>query len=171
MARKSLRFFLIILSVFVVNLLLAGSLDAGSRPRLSIGAIGISRRVVEFPLTRDSWAIRPWEKNVGHLAGTAWFDQPGNIVLAGHSEMPNGAPGTFYYLNQLGIGSDITLFDGSVNRHYSVVDIRTVSEYDMSVTVPTPDDRLTLITCDIGSYDAATQTYASRLIVIAQRVS
>jgi LPXTG-site transpeptidase (sortase) family protein len=171
MSRKSLRFFFIFLSVLLVNLLFAATLDAGSRPRLAINAIGISKRVVEFPLTPDSWAIRPWEKNVGHLAGTGWFGQPGNIVLAGHSKMPNGAPGTFYYLNQLGVGSDIALFDGSVNRHYSVVDVRSVSEYDISVTLPTADDRLTLITCDIGSYDAASQSYAKRLVVIAQRVS
>jgi LPXTG-site transpeptidase (sortase) family protein len=171
MSQKRLRLLMVVLGVLLVNLFLTAGLDAGNRPRLSINAISVSRRVIEFPLTADSWAIRPWEKNVGHLAGTGWFDAPGNIVLAGHSKLPNGARGTFFYLNQLGVGSDITLFDGSVNRHYSVVDIRTVSQYDLSVIVPTQDERLTLITCDIGSYDAATQSYSNRLVVIAQRVS
>jgi len=171
MSRKMLRYGLIVVVVLLINLLLATSLDAGSRPRISINSISISKRIVEFPLTSDSWAIRPWEKNVGHLAGTGWFDTPGNIVLAGHSTLPNGAPGTFYYLNQLGLGTDITVFDGSVERHYSVTEIRSVSEYDLSVTSPTTDDRLTLITCEIGSYDPNTQSYGSRLVVIAQRIS
>ena len=83
----------------------------------------------------------------------------------------NGAPGTFYNLSQLAVGSEITLFDGSVNRLYSVVNIQSVNEYDLSVTLPTADERLTLITCDIGSYNPDTGEYANRLVVIAQRVS
>lgn len=170
MSRKNLRVLFVVMGLLLLSLLTTGTLDAGNRPRLGISAIGLSRRVVEFPLTSDSWAIRPWEKNIGHLAGTGWFDNPGNIVLAGHSTLPNGKPGTFYHLDQVSVGSTITLFDGSANREYSVTDIRTVSEYDLSVTLPTSDDRLTLITCDISSYNPDTQEYANRLVVTAQRV-
>jgi LPXTG-site transpeptidase (sortase) family protein len=171
MTFRKLRLYFVVLGVLMLSLFMTSGLDAGARPRISIGAINVSKRIVELPLTSDSWDIKPWEKNVGHLAGTAWFDNPGNVVLAGHSTYPNGKPAPFFYLNQVGVGSDIAVFDGSVNRHYTVTDVRTVSEWDLSVTDPTPDDRLTLITCDVGSYNAETQSYDNRLVVIAQRAS
>lgn len=171
MSRKTLRLSIIVLALVLLQMIFASTLDAGNRPRLSIDGIGLSKRVVELPLDDGTWAIRPWEKNIGHLQGTGWFDAPGNIVMAGHSVYPNGAPGTFYHLDQLGVGSEITLFDGSVDRHYSVTSVQVVSEYDLSPVMPTGDDRLTLITCQIGSYDPTTQSYANRVVVIAQRVS
>src|SRR5258707_8517030 len=125
MSHKNQRFLFVILGVLLLSLLMTSGLDAGARPRLSIDGIGLSRRIVEFPLANDTWSIKPWEKNVGHLAGTGWFDNPGNIVIAGHSTLPNGKPGTFYHLDQLTVGSNIALFDGSVNRQYTVTDIHT----------------------------------------------
>ena len=171
MSRKSLRLVFIVLGVLLFQMLFVSGLDAGNRPRISIDSIGVSKRIVEFPLANDTWAIRPWEKNVGHLQATGWFDAPGNIVMAGHSTLPNGKAGIFYKLNQVSVGTDIKVYDGSAERHYTVTSINVVSEYDLSPVMPTSDDRLTLITCEIGSYDAHTQSYANRLVVVAQRVS
>ncbi len=171
MSFKRMRFMLIIIGLLLASLLTSATLDAGNKPQVRISSIGLSKRVVEFPLTPDSWAIQPWEKNVGHLQGTGWFDQPGNIVLAGHSTLPNGKPGTFYRLDKVAVGTDITLFDGSATRHYTVTSVQIVSEYDLSVVNPTSDDRLTLITCEIGSYNPVTKDYDNRLVVTAERVS
>lgn len=170
MFSKRFRSLWIISIVVLFSLFFTSTLDAGNRPRISITDIELSRKIVEFPLSGNSWSIRPWEKNIGHLEATSGIDGSGNIVLAGHSTLPNGKPGIFYHLDDLQIGASISIFDGSVERHYSVTELRVVSAFDLSVALPTPDDRLTLITCALDSYDENTQTYTQRLAVIAQRV-
>jgi sortase (surface protein transpeptidase) len=53
---------------------------------------------------------------------------------------------------------------------YVVVDVRVVAYNDLSVIYPTTHSRLTLITCDIPSFEAQSNFYAERLVVIADRV-
>lgn len=162
-----------ILSVFVLLVAsLAGfsSVDARPYARLQIDAIGVSSSIITFPLWRDTWAIDPWEDNIGHLEATSWLDAPGNIVLAGHSRLPNGSPGILANLNQVGVGAELKLTHGHEERRYIVNEVRIVSEYDIGVILPTSDERITLITCDVGSYDPATGSYSQRLVVIANRV-
>jgi LPXTG-site transpeptidase (sortase) family protein len=145
--------------------------SAADKPTITISNLNISLQIKVFPLSSDSWAINPWEKGIGHLEQTGWFENPGNIVLAGHSVMPNGKAGIFASLNMLTVGQEIVLFDGSADRRYQVADVRSVPLDDVSVVMPTEDERLTLITCDVNSYDAASQEYAQRLVVIAERTS
>lgn len=161
-----------ILSVFVLLVVsFAGFSSADARPyvRLQIDAIGVSSSIITFPLWRDTWAIDPWEDNVGHLEATSWLDAPGNIVLAGHSRLPNGNPGILANLNQVAVGAELRLSRGEEERRYVVNEVKIVSEYDIGVIMPTSDDRITLITCDVGSYDPATGLYSQRLVVVATR--
>lgn len=134
---------------------------------LSLPTVNIYAGTTTFPLEGVSWAIDPWEQAVGHFQGTAWGNQSGNIVLGGHSEMPNGAPGIFSGLYGLSIGDPIILTIDGEDRHYNVIEIRTVRYDDLSVVYPSDSPQLTLITCDIPSYDSATNTYDERLVVIA----
>jgi len=116
-----------------------------------------------------SWAIDPWEARVGHLQGTAWTDtQPGNIALGGHAEYPNGAPGIFYRLVNLEPGDTIMLIDAGQLWHYNVVTTISVPYDDLSVVYPTETAQLTLITCDIPTYNTSTGLYDERLVIIAQ---
>lgn len=166
-----IRRLLVLISSFAIIVLVATSMvSAKARPRISIDSINIDSSIVEFPISGDTWAIDPWEDNVGHLADTSWFDQPGNVVLAGHSTMPDGSAGVFADLDQLGVGDEFTLFDGSVERVYQVSELRIVSEYDISVIYPTEDARVTLITCETNSFNPDTQTYDNRLVVIANLI-
>lgn len=132
-------------------------------PALSIPSANIYSPIITFYLDGTSWAIDAWERRVGHLQGTAWLDKPGNIALGGHSQMPDGRPGIFNGLYGVKIGDPIFLGD----RRYIVSEIRTVHYRDLSVIYPTPTDRLTLITCDIPSFDSDTSLYQDRLVVIA----
>lgn len=168
---RQFRRIAVVAIVLLVSMFATSTLDAGNRPRITISDLDLSRKIVEFPLSGDSWSIRPWEKNIGHLEATSGVGSSGNIVLAGHSTLPNGKPGIFYHLDDLPVGADISIFDGSVEHHYTVTEIRIVPATDLSVILPTGDERLTLITCELGSYDEASQTYSQRLAVIAQRVS
>lgn len=137
---------------------------------LLVPSAGINVGVTTFYLDGVSWAIDPWEPIVGHLEGTSWVNGTGNMVLGGHSEMPDGSAGIFNNLYNVGIGDEIFVQDGDMMRRYIVVNIRSVDYRDVSVVYPTSHNRLTLITCDIPSYVAEQNIYHERLVIIADEV-
>ena len=137
---------------------------------LTVPTANISSPVTTFYLDGVSWAIDPWEDIVGHLQGTAWINQTGNVVIGGHSELPDGSAGVFYRLYNVGIGDEIFLQDGALTRRYVVVNILSVDYRDVSVVYPTSHNRLTLITCDIPSYVAEQNFYYERLVIVADEV-
>ncbi|MFN8376134.1 MAG: hypothetical protein U0694_25080 [Anaerolineae bacterium] len=56
----------------------------------------------------------------------------------------------------------------TARRRYIVTEKRSVDySFDLSVVYPAPPERLTLITCDIPSYDAGNNFYWERLVVVA----
>ena len=137
---------------------------------ISIPIANITSPVTQFPLDGVSWAIDPWENNVGYLQGTAWFNQNGNTVLGGHSEYPNGQAGIFFALYNVGVGDVIIVGDNGNEYQYRVVDIRVVNYTDLTVVYPTDFSRLTLITCDVPSFSAIDNVYYERLVVIADLI-
>lgn len=137
---------------------------------IRIPTVGIESPVTTFYLDGVSWAIDPWDATVGHFQGTAWLDRIGNLVLGGHSEYPNGSPGIFNALYDVGIGDEIFVWDAERERRYVVVNIMNVDYRDLSVVYPTERNRLTLITCDIPSYVAESNIYYERLVVVAEEI-
>jgi LPXTG-site transpeptidase (sortase) family protein len=135
---------------------------------ISLPTVNIHSATTFFPLDGVSWAINPWERAVGHFQGTAWIDTPGNIVLGGHSLMPDGTPGIFNGLYGLNIGDPVILTVDGQERRYHVTSSRTVNYDDLSVVYPTPTDRVTLITCDIPSFDPNANYYWERLVIVAE---
>lgn len=148
---------------------LTPSTSTGGRS-IRIPSIGVQSAIKVFPLDGVSWAIDPWDPLVGHLQGTAWLDRVGNIALGGHSEYPDGRPGIFYRLQNVGIGDEIFIREGDTEFRYVVVNTFSVDYRDVSVVFPTSQNRLTLITCDIPSYVAEQNWYYERLVVQADRV-
>ncbi len=138
---------------------------------ISIPVLGIQSSIVEFPLNGVSWDISTWETRVGHLEGTAWFHEMGNIVLGGHSEMPDLSAGIFAELDQLKIGDTILINLGIENRRYIVTSVTSTSASDLTPLYPTSGERLTLITCDTLTYNRTARTYAKRVVVTTERVS
>jgi|GEM_PF-1258431 len=139
---------------------------------LYVPGANIVSPITHFPLDGigRTWVIDPWEHLVGHFEGTAWMNATGNIVLGGHSEYPNGTPGIFANLYNVGIGDEIFLRDGATEQRYVVVNVRSVDYRDISVVYPTGHNRLTLITCDIPSYVATQGIYYERLVIIADEI-
>ena len=131
---------------------------------------GVSAPIIHIPLNETgSWTVTSLGRNVGHLQGTAWVSEQGNIALAGHVEMANGSPGIFAHLRNLSAGSEIFLtVPDETERIYSVQTVRTVAPDELSVLYPTNDERLTLITCD--SFDYLSFTYLERIVAVAERV-
>lgn len=171
-------FLITILYLLVFPILARDEDDAGGisayknyAPTLIIPALDISIPITTFYMDGTSWEIDAWEELVGHLEGTAEIAFSGNVVLAGHSEYPNGNEGIFFALDTLEIGETIVVREGNRIRRYEVIEVKSVDYRDLSVVYPTTESRLTLITCSIPSYVAAQGLYNERLVVIADKVS
>ncbi len=134
---------------------------------LSLPTVNIFSRLTSFSIEGNTWAIDPWEPAVGHFQGTAWVQHNGNIVLGGHSEYPDGSRGIFNGLYGVNVGDPIYLTVDGEQRRYTVVEMKSVDYRDISVVRPTSDNRLTLITCDIPSFDPGENIYWERLVVVA----
>jgi len=139
---------------------------------LSIPRLQIETTLFEMELRPRQgtveWYISPWERRAGHLEGTALPGQHGNIVIGAHAEMVNGEPGLFARLQELKTGYVIRLKQANQIYRYRVSDIKIVAFDDLSV-VTSPQNRLTLITCN-GDYDPEQRGYATRLVVIADPI-
>jgi sortase A len=78
---------------------------------------------------------------VGHIDGTAWPGQGGNVAIAGHRD------GFFRGLKDLDIGDRLFLRMIEGRQDFKVQDLRIVDPKDVYVLDPTPNPTLTLVTC------------------------
>ena len=129
---------------------------------------GINSHVVESYLNGESWDVADLGAQVGHLQGTAWTHQPGNIVLAGHVEMADGRAGIFAGIDQMSIGDPLYLQQDGEERVYQVTQLFHTEPDDLTVLYPSQTEQLTLVTC--SNYDFFADEYRDRFIVIAERV-
>ncbi|MCA1840422.1 MAG: class E sortase [Actinobacteria bacterium] len=106
---------------------------------LRIPKIGLDRVVVE------GVGVEDLKKGPGHYPGTAMPGHKGNAVISGH-RTTYGAP--FYRLDELVPGDDIEVTDLSGTYHYKVSEQTVVPPTATKVLDETPDDRLTLTTCN-----------------------
>ncbi len=158
-----------LIAVLLLLAALAAPAAAADSAHISIPTLNVDSAVAQFPLNGASWSIDPWFTGVGHLQGTGWFDEGGNIAIGGHSWMPDHTPGIFAALHALQPGDIITVsYEGS-ERQYTVSSVDSVDVTDVSVLYPTSGERLTLITCDGTSYDRDSDLYLRRVIVVAER--
>lgn len=81
------------------------------------------------------------DRAVGHIAGTAWLSDSGNIGIAGHRD------GFFRALKDIHVGDTIELHSQQGNTRYLVDEIEIVPPEDVSVLEPRPKSSLTLVTC------------------------
>ncbi len=124
--------------------------------RISIPSIDLSAVIVEGT-DLYSLLIGP-----GHLTGTAHPGESGNAVVSAHRD-------TFFRrIKQLSPGDHILIERDGRTFTYAVEGFRIVKPNDISVTAPTNDSRLTLITCDPAYYPGPAP---QRLVVISKLVS
>jgi len=105
---------------------------------------------------------------VGWHKTSAYPGNPGNVVLSGHHNIKGEV---FRRLVELAPGDEIIVYVGETPYHYVVEEKHLLREKGMPVEVrrrnarwimPTPDERLTLVTC--WPYTSNTH----RLIVVAR---
>ncbi len=155
----------------VTNTPMQMSLTAVLETVLIVPTAGVNSPVVEVYVGGTSWDVSDLGNHVGHLQGTATWDNPvGNIGLAGHVERADGSNGVFASLSAVQLDDPIIVKRGGQQWTYAISSIERVKPDDLTVLYPTNDhSRLTLITCD--DYDIVNNAYRDRLVVVAERVS
>lgn len=150
----------------------------GAPTRIVIPAIGLDAPVeaVGWHLEeRDGQTVSVWDVpayfTAGWIKSSAPFGSAGNTVLEGHHNIDGEV---FRELVNLEPGDSIALYAGEISRAYAVVEKLILPEKDQPPEVrqenarhiaPTPDERLTLVTC----WPYTNNTH--RLIIIALPVS
>jgi sortase A len=119
---------------------------------IKICKIGIEKAVVNGVGDEDL------KKAPGHYPDTPMPGQPGNAAIAGH-RTTYGAP--FFRLDELNIGDPILVSTAQGRFRYEVSEKTVVTPNKVEVLAGTPDNRLTLTTCE-PRFSAA-----KRLIVVA----
>lgn len=121
---------------------------------MEIPKVGLNMVVVE------GVGVEDLKLGPGHYPGTPLPGEPGNVVISGHRTTYLHP---FYNINDLTLGDPITLTspDGTKSV-YLVSETKVVQPTAVEVVDNTPDDRLTLTTCN-PRYSAA-----QRLIVVAK---
>jgi len=123
----------------------ASSATAAPRPWLerdlrALGILEIPRLDMRI-VVREGIDAATLRRSVGHVPATALPGEAGNAVLAGHRDRH------FRSLRKIQRGDRI-LFEGRDGRYEYIVDSTMVVDPDaVSLMRPTPDARLTLITC------------------------
>ena len=143
----------------------------GYAVRLAIPAIKLDTQVKQGGIVEDAAGNPVWQTlpfvavHYGDL--TARIGAPGNAVIAGHV-VTLSEGNVFRFLYQLDIDDQIQVWDEHQREFdYHVVDVKLVPPSDTSVMAPTPDERLTLITCG-GTFDPVKRQFSDRLIITAK---
>jgi len=146
--------------------------------RLAIPSIALDSPIIPVRMhtfVMNGTTYGQWEvarNEVGWHNLTAQLGQPGNTVLAGHSDLNARVFRNLKYVN---IGDEISAFTGTNGQTHRYVVTQKVVVQEVGVSLetriqngrwisPMQDERLTLITC---AYPGATH----RLIVVAQPVN
>lgn len=106
--------------------------------RIQIPAINVDAPVVQG----DNW--EQLKKGVAQHIGTPNPGEKGNIVLSGHNDIYGEV---FRYLDRLNPGDSIILFTSQRQYTYIITGTQMVEPTDVEVMAPTPDARVTLISC------------------------
>jgi sortase A len=124
--------------------------------RLRIPVMFLDSPVQEVKLDFGKWQVSPMD--IGHHEGSADPGEVGNMVLAGHRDINSAL---FRDLDRLKPGDEVFVSNSLREYRYVVRESMVVSPNQTEVMDPTPDRRLTLITCTPIGIDT------QRLIVIA----
>jgi Sortase domain len=141
---------------------------------LRIPAIGVRTRLTRLGITSQGTLQVPASSSVaGWYTGSPRPGAVGSSVIAGHIDSYLG-PGIFYRLRLLHPGNKI--YVRQADGRLATFRVTAVHQYPKAhfptaqVYGPTPDAELHLITCG-GTFDRATGTYLSNIVVFSTEVS
>ena len=106
--------------------------------RIVIPRIGVDAPIVQG----DSW--EDLKNGVGQHPGTAKPGETGNTVVSAHNDTYGKI---FRYLHELEPGDRVSIHTADRSYDYVVVSTRIVSPTEVSITEPTEEPTLTMVTC------------------------
>jgi LPXTG-site transpeptidase (sortase) family protein len=142
--------------------------DTSPVVRIVIPAMLLDTVVKYVPFDGDTWLITGLRQEVAWMGETSWPGLGGNTGLAGHVTVAGMGDGPFRHLDELPAGELVLLYTENNIYTYQVRESRLTDAGDMSVTLPTTNPQVSLITCI--DWDNATKAYLNRLVVIADLV-
>ena len=142
--------------------------DTSPVVRIAIPALMLDTVVKYVPYDGFSWLISGLRQEVAWMGGTSWPGLGSNTGLAGHVTVAGMGDGPFRHLDELPAGEIVILYTEQNIYTYQVRESLVTNEDDMSVTLPTDNPQVTLITC--VDWDEESHNYLHRLIVIADLV-
>jgi sortase A len=126
--------------------------------RLQIPGIGVDGTI------HEGTSIDLLNKGIWRRPKTSTPDKGGNTVLVAHRFLYRSGPNTFYLLDKVAIGDEITVWWNKSRYTYKVIETKTVEPDALEIEHSTDDARLTLYTC------APLFSSSHRLVVIAKPV-
>jgi LPXTG-site transpeptidase (sortase) family protein len=134
---------------------------------IRIPAIDVDSRVVEVGINNGEYEVPKFY--VGHYRETANPGEIGNGVYTGHVESLESG-NVFAGLGQIEPDDEVFLYTSEGAWIYRIVETKVVRNDDLSVMAPSPDRRITLITC-AGTFDVGTRQYTHRFIATGKLVN
>lgn len=133
----------------------AATPDSPTGVRFVIPTIGVDAPMVEG----DDWETLKY--GIGHRITSAWPGERGNAVIAAHNDVYGSI---FAKLTDLQPGEPVFAYTPSGVYRYEMVSSRLVLPNEVSVTDPTSEPILTLITCYPPLIDTHRYVVTARLV-------
>jgi LPXTG-site transpeptidase (sortase) family protein len=143
--------------------------DTSVVTRIVIPALLLDTEVKYVPYDGVSWLITGLRQEVAWMGNTSWPGLGGNTGLAGHITVAGMGDGPFRHLDELPKGELVLLYTEKNIYTYQVRESKVTDDGDMSVTAPTDNPQISLITCI--NWDQESRTYLNRLVVIADLIN
>ena len=171
-AQRNLSIISILTLVILTSALFASGVGAQDNATIIIPSIEVNAPIVPvfvraFPNGDVTWDVSRLNMTVGYFDGLPSFGSGSNTVLGGHSARAQGQADVFYRLDQVQVGAEVIVIENGNERHYVVSNTYRVNQYDLAPIYPTRHEQLTLMTCDLGSYNASNGVYNDRFVVVA----
>ncbi len=143
--------------------------DTSDVTRIVIPNLTLDTVVKYVPYDGMTWLINGLSQEVAWMGDTSWPGLGSNTALAGHVTVAGMGDGPFRHLDELTVGEQVLLYTERNLYTYQVRESKVTDDADMSVTLPTENAQISLITC--VNWDQDSRTYLNRLVVIADLVS
>jgi LPXTG-site transpeptidase (sortase) family protein len=142
--------------------------DISPVTRIIIPAMQLDTEVKYVPYDGFTWMITGLRQEIAWMGNTSWPGLGGNTGLAGHVTVAGMGDGPFRYLDKLPSGELVLLYTEKNIYTYQVRESKVINDGDMSVTLPTDNPQVSLITC--VDWDEESHTYLNRLVVTADLI-
>jgi len=109
-------------------------------------------------------SINLLNSGIWHRPDTSTPPAGGNTVFVAHRFQYTTGPNTFYHLDKLAVGDEITVFWNGIEYDYSVIEVSVVSPDEVEIEYNTEEPIVTLYTC------TPLWTATNRLVVKAKPI-